>query len=404
MQKYYDEGNSIAEVARKFNSTYSRLRGLKQKGLLKFRENNHCNQYCYKVSDEETLKAMQSYYDDLHSLYDLEEKFNISYSRLVTLGKKGFLKFDCSEKRRHELNSKKSKGRKHSEKTKKLLSEKRKKWISENPDKSPYIVSHKSRGETYPEKYFREWMEKENIPFQQEYKFKLYSFDFLVNERVDLEIDGGQHKNDKRIIEHDFKRDNKSKDAGFIVYRIVWSDYQRLNQEEKEKFLGELKEFLSNTNNPIPEFVIKRRTRNYNVREKKNYNLFVHHKVDARLYQYDYCALMALEMYKKGKTMTEIATIFDVSYSSISRWICTSCDDDVLKKVLDNRKKKHGSFKIKNTKVSLEQKQEALSLLKQGMSYVQVGKKFKVSDNAIRKWVKSLGLDPKRYGRNGKEK
>ena len=43
MQKYYDEGNSIAEVARKFNSTYSILRGLKQKGLLKFRENNHCN-------------------------------------------------------------------------------------------------------------------------------------------------------------------------------------------------------------------------------------------------------------------------------------------------------------------------------------------------------------------------
>ena len=51
-----------------------------------------------------------------------------------------------------------------------------------------------------------------------------------------------------------------------------------------------------------------------------------------------------------------------------------------------------------------DKKQQAISLLNQGMSYVQVGKKFKVSDNAIRKWVKSLGLDPKRYGRNGKEK
>lgn len=333
IQRYYDEGNSIAEVARKFNSTYSILRGLKQRGLLKFRENNHCNQYSVKVPDEETLKLMQSYYNDLHSLYDLEEKFNISYSRLVTLGKNGFLKFDCSEKRRHELSSKKSKGRKHSEKTKKLLSEKRKKWILENPDKSPYILSHKSRGETYSEKYFREWLEKEQIPFQQEYKFKLYSFDFLVNERVDLEIDGGQHKNDKRIIEHDIKRDTESKKAGFNVYRIVWSDYQRLNQKEKEKFLVELKEFLSNTNNPIPQFVIKKRTRNYNVREKKN------------------------------------------------------C-----------------SFKTKNTKVSFEQKQHAISLLKQGMSYVQVGKKFKVSDNAIRKWVKSLGLDPKHFGRDGKKK
>lgn len=43
MQKYYDEGNSIAEVARKFNTTYNRLKGLQQKGLIKFRENNHCN-------------------------------------------------------------------------------------------------------------------------------------------------------------------------------------------------------------------------------------------------------------------------------------------------------------------------------------------------------------------------
>ena len=263
---------------------------------------------------------MQSYYDELHSLYDLEEKFNISYSRLVTLGKKGFLNFDHSGKRRHKLKSKKSKGRKHSEKTKKLLSEKRKKWISENPDKSPYIVSHKSRGETYPEKYFREWMEKENIPFQQEYRFKLYAFDFLVNERIDLEIDGDQHKNDKRIIEHDIKRDNKSKDAGFIVYRIMWSDYQKLNQEERESFLSELKNFLLNDSNAIPQFVIKKK-----------------------------------------------------------------------------------STKISKIKQEDPRRKEAISLLKQGMSYVQVGKKFKVSDNAIRKWVKSLGLNPKHFGRDGKK-
>lgn len=50
-----------------------------------------------------------------------------------------------------------------------------------------------------------------------------------------------------------------------------------------------------------------------------------------------------------------------------------------------------------------DKKQQAISLLKQGMSYVQVGKKFKVSDNAIRKWVKSLGLNPKYFGRDGKK-
>ena len=48
-------------------------------------------------------------------------------------------------------------------------------------------------------------------------------------------------------------------------------------------------------------------------------------------------------------------------------------------------------------------RKEAISLLKQGMSYLQVGKIFKVSDNAIRKWVKSLVLNPKHFGRDGKK-
>ena len=201
------------------------------------------------------------------------------------------------------------------------ISQSRKRWIAENPDKSPYIVSHKSRGETYPEKYFREWMEKESIPFQQEYRFKLYAFDFLVNERIDLEIDGNQHKNDKRIIEHDIKRDNKSKDAGFIVYRIMWSDYQKLNQEERETFLCELKEFLLNSSNPIPQFVIKK---------------------------------------KQPKTP-----------------------------------------KIKQED---PRKKQALEMLKSGMNFCEVGREFKVSDNAIRKWLKSLGENPKDYGRDRNKK
>lgn len=217
------------------------------------------NQFSYKAPDEETLRQMEEYYYDNHSIRDVAKKFNTTEMKIRVLRDKGLVRMERTPEQKRLFNSVKHVGIKHSEKTKKKLSLIRKQWISENPDKSPYIVSHKSRGETYPEKYFREWMEKENIPFQQEYRFKLYAFDFLVNERIDLEIDGDQHKNDKRIIEHDIKRDNKSKDAGFIVYRIMWSDYQKLNQEERETFLCELKEFLLNSSNPIPQFVIKKR-------------------------------------------------------------------------------------------------------------------------------------------------
>ena len=48
-------------------------------------------------------------------------------------------------------------------------------------------------------------------------------------------------------------------------------------------------------------------------------------------------------------------------------------------------------------------KNYALELLKLGKTYCEVAREFKVSDNAIRKWVKSLGLNPSHYGRDGKK-
>lgn len=287
------------------------------------------NQFSYKAPDEETLRQMEEYYYDNHSIRDVAKKFNTTEMKIRVLRDKGLVRMERTPEQKRLFNSVKHVGIKHSEKTKKKLSLIRKQWISENPDKSPYIVSHKSRGETYPEKYFREWMEKENIPFQQEYRFKLYAFDFLVNERIDLEIDGDQHKNDKRIIEHDIKRDNKSKDAGFIVYRIMWSNYQKLSQCERESFLCELKSFLMNNSNPIPQFVIKK---------------------------------------KQPKI----------------------------------RIKKHQPKKVV-IKQEDPRKKEALKMLNYGKSYCEVAREFKVSDNAIRKWVKSLGLNPRHYGRDGKK-
>lgn len=287
------------------------------------------NQYTYETLDAKLLEKMQNDYNNGATIRKLNEKYKLSFSRIYKLKEKGYINLDRTRKDSMKSSAKKRKGKPLSEETKRKISESRKRWIAENPDKSPYIVSHKSRGETYPEKYFREWLEKENIPFQQEYRFKLYAFDFLVNERVDLEIDGDQHKNDKRIIEHDIKRDAKSKDAGFIVYRIMWSNYQKLSQCEREIFLCELKSFLMNNSNPIPQFVIKK---------------------------------------KQPKI----------------------------------RIKKHQPKKVV-IKQEDPRKKEALEMLNYGKSYCEVARDFKVSDNAIRKWVKSLGLNPRHYGRDGKK-
>lgn len=280
---------------------------------------NGNNQYKKKEIDTNTIKEMQKFFDAGHSIRDVIKKFNSSFCKIYALQDEGKINFHRSKEETKQIRAKKLVGFKHSEETKILISKKRKKWISENPDKSPYLLCHKSKGESYPEKYFRKWMEKENIPFQQEYKFKLYSFDFLVNERIDLEIDGSQHKGDPVIVEHDKKRDNDSNNKGFIVYRVDWMNYQKLNQKEKSKFLLELKSFLLDESNPIPQFVIKKK-----------------------------------------------------------------------------------QPKISKIKQEDPRKQQALEMLKDGMNFCEVGREFKVSDNAIRKWVKSLGENPKDYSKRKK--
>lgn len=137
-------------------------------------------------------------------------------------------------------------GKNHSQETKDKISKSRKKFLEEHPEMAPYKLNHKSKGESYPERYFKEWLKNENIPFQQEFHFHLYSFDFLVNEKIDFEIDGDQHFLDQRIVEHDKERNKKVEESGFKVYRVTWSKYKALSNEEKKEFLKNLKnEFLT---------------------------------------------------------------------------------------------------------------------------------------------------------------
>jgi len=116
-----------------------------------------------------------------------------------------------SEKRVKILSNKKKKevgfkfkGHKTSEETKKKISEGRKKFLLENPDKVPYILNHKSKGPSYPEQYFL-GIFKDLLPsvgFQ--HPVGLYRLDFVnTNTKVCLEIDGEQHVLDSRIVEHD---------------------------------------------------------------------------------------------------------------------------------------------------------------------------------------------------------
>ena len=136
------------------------------------------------------------------------------------------------------------KGHPHSEETKERLSKIRKKYLSENPEKVPYLINHSSKT-SYPEKYFMELFEKENINLKYHHMINKYELDFCdLDKKVDIEVDGEQHYVDKRIAASDKDRDEFLKNLGWKVFRIRWANYQKLSLNEKRKIVEQIVKLL----------------------------------------------------------------------------------------------------------------------------------------------------------------
>lgn len=103
---------------------------------------------------------------------------------------------------------------------------------------------------SYPEKFFRKVLENNQIEFEINKPIKKrdlgidcdsnYFLDFYIkNGKIDLEIDGKQHKYRK---EHDDKRDKSLIDNGYNVYRINWKG---INTKNGQKYIeNEINKFL----------------------------------------------------------------------------------------------------------------------------------------------------------------
>ena len=135
------------------------------------------------------------------------------------------------------------KNHKHSQETKDKISNSRKKYLEEHPDKIPFKLNHSSK-QSYPEQYFEELFEKENIPLLNHKQVGRYELDFYNEDLMKyVEIDGEQHYSEY-MIEHDIERTLYLENLGWKGIRIRWSEYQKLNFENKKIKIQEIKEFL----------------------------------------------------------------------------------------------------------------------------------------------------------------
>lgn len=136
-------------------------------------------------------------------------------------------------------------GKHHSNESKEKISRSMKKFLSENPDKVPYLLNHSSKT-SYPEQYFIDLFKSELIDVQYHYQINKYQLDFCnVQKKIDIEVDGEQHFTDDRIYQSDRERDKFLKNLDWQIYRIRWSTYKKLTLDEKQQIIAEIKSLLT---------------------------------------------------------------------------------------------------------------------------------------------------------------
>ena len=128
-------------------------------------------------------------------------------------------------------------GRKHTEEQKRKISETQKKNFRESDAKSIWHTQLQNR-KSFAEQYFDTCFPN----LKQNYHVDRYFLDLANPEKkLYIEIDGEQHYNDQKVVEHDKIRTERLEELGWkCLRRIRWSEYKKLSKEEQESLITEL--------------------------------------------------------------------------------------------------------------------------------------------------------------------
>lgn len=106
--------------------------------------------------------------------------------------------------------------------------------------------------EPYSEKYFREWLEKENIEYKKNFHVDRFFLDFAFpDKKLYFEVNGEQHYrkmyNGRDYQEHDKERfDILSKLGWTCIATIRWSEFRALSVSERSVALDKLNQAIHN--------------------------------------------------------------------------------------------------------------------------------------------------------------
>lgn len=166
-------------------------------------------------------KKVQEYMDMGHTYRETQDKFGMSSAAIAGARKRGDLQ-TLNRSEAQNLSHKRGKAsNKHTEQTKQKISESRRKYLLENPDKVPYLLNHSSK-QSYPEKLFQKALEQSGINgWKYNLQVGLYQYDFaFTDQKIDVEIDGSTH-NLPKVKKIDRRRDEFSTSNGWMVIRFT---------------------------------------------------------------------------------------------------------------------------------------------------------------------------------------
>lgn len=265
------------------------------------------------------------------------------------------LKQSTVQKYRKNLNLEKVKQKPilHSKETKEMLSQKRKEWLKNNPDKHPW--RNKDKFQSKPCEKVKEYLRVNDISFISEYNpnipERFFSIDIAIPDKmIAIEINGNQHYTREGNLKPYYQeRHDLLESNGWKVFEIHYSHCFHL--EKFDNFL----DILTNT---------------------------------TKLTEFDYEKYMKPERIKKTyrkkdivKTEKTFRCIKDNRPIDVKLCKCGEPLTRGAKSCMPCHRLERRKVKERPTK------EELLSLVGQ-MSIVKIGKLYGVSDNCIRKWLK----------------
>lgn len=217
--------------------------------------------------------------------------------------------------------------RKMTEETKKIMSEKRKKWLNENPDKHPW--RNKDKFQSKPCENVKQYLNSLNISFVSEYNpnipDRFFSIDIaLPDKMIAIEINGNQHyEKDGSLKPYYQERHNILENNGWRVFEIHYSHCFDLNKWAN--FVKEIRDSSDILDFDYSSYIPNKQNKKYycecgkgicyGVKNCAKCHTLKSRKIKNRPTKEELISLV------DRKPMTEIAKMYGVSDNTIRKWI-----------------------------------------------------------------------------------